>query len=255
MPIFEYEDAISSREMIEDELHRFAIANNLEDVFCCYDISSLSAISKLDRKQSIANRIKLRKKIFFSSAKGRNYFKLVILDRLIKDDDFKKRFEEKLYKRDEVRECWCAYDKKHPRSSDLVKQHDYFGYEKKFELVIPCQINNNFFVRFIIMINDHSLNEKDVIEKFRPGLLELNRRITGGFINEINPILDYQYVKPKSIKVLECLAKGQSREDAAAELHLTVRGVDYHIEILKNALSAHNIANLIYKASSLNLLR
>ncbi|WP_143026592.1 helix-turn-helix transcriptional regulator [Ferrimonas sediminum] len=255
MSSIDFDCKSAGRTIVEKRLKAFALENSLEDIFYSYDINIDAPISHAEEPRDLCKRFKKRKQVFFSSEKGRNYFKVMILDRLNTDSEFKSKFEKKLYKKDGANECKCVYDKRRHKKNLLTKKHDNFGYEKKFELIIACSESKYFFARFIIMTNDHNIDESYIVKKLKPSLLKLNKEIINYFKTLMNPICDYQHVKQNSLRVLECLAKGMNRDEIADELYLTVRGVDYHIELLKSSLVANNIANLIYKACALNLLK
>ncbi|WP_417585864.1 helix-turn-helix transcriptional regulator [Nitrincola sp.] len=242
------------RRQIESKLKSFALSNCLEDVFYSYDINFETPTTHTRELVDLCKRFKKRKQIFFSSNKGRKYFKLLILDRMDKESEFRGKFENKLYKKDKIASCICKYDKRSNPGGVIEKQHDFFSYEKKFEIIIPCEINKNFFARFVVMTNDHTFNELRVTKELKSGLVEVHNSIVNEFIRHINPLHDYQHVKQSSLRVLECLASGMNREEIAEKLHLTVRGVDYHIDLLKSSLISNNIANLVYKACTLKLL-
>ncbi|QIZ77274.1 helix-turn-helix transcriptional regulator [Ferrimonas lipolytica] len=252
---FEEDNPSINREEIEQALSDFASANGLTDLFYCYDICANTEINQNDDPDKLCNRFKKRARIFFSSENGRDYFKTVIIGYVLKDRHLRAKFEKKLFQRNYVRECVCAYDKLAGGASKTEELHENFGYQKKFELVMPCPRNSHFFARFIIMTSNHDMDEAGVLRELKPKLVELHKDFANQYISSINPVIDYQYIKANSLRVLESLAKGLSRKEAAEKLYLTVRGIDYHIELMKTALAAPNIPNAIYKACALSLIR
>jgi len=73
-------------------------------------------------------------------------------------------------------------------------------------------------------------------------------------VKELNPIANYKGISEKSIAVLKLIAAGKTLEDISQELHITTRGVCYHIDSLKEAFECTNRSHLVDKAHRLGLL-
>lgn len=74
------------------------------------------------------------------------------------------------------------------------------------------------------------------------------------FHNEINPYRQYNLFNKTAIKALKMAATGLHNHEISAQLDITVRGVEYHLESLRNKLSASNRANLVHIAHQLEII-
>ncbi len=62
------------------------------------------------------------------------------------------------------------------------------------------------------------------------------------------PVVNIPVLKPRTKKILGLTALGLSTSEISNILHISNRGVDYHIEIAKQALKARNKADLTLRA-------
>ncbi|WP_299790684.1 response regulator transcription factor [uncultured Shewanella sp.] len=74
------------------------------------------------------------------------------------------------------------------------------------------------------------------------------------FHNEINPYRQNNLFNQTAIKALKMAATGLHNHEISQELHITVRGVEYHLESMRNKLSASNRANLVHIAHQLEII-
>ncbi|ABV35301.1 transcriptional regulator, LuxR family [Shewanella sediminis HAW-EB3] len=74
------------------------------------------------------------------------------------------------------------------------------------------------------------------------------------FHNEINPYRQNNLFNQTAIKALKMAATGLHNYEISQELHITVRGVEYHLESMRNKLSASNRANLVHIAHQLEII-
>ncbi|RPA63811.1 LuxR family transcriptional regulator [Shewanella frigidimarina] len=74
------------------------------------------------------------------------------------------------------------------------------------------------------------------------------------FHNEINPFRQCNLFNQTAIKALKMAATGLHNHEISQELHITVRGVEYHLESIRNKLSASNRANLVHIAHQLEII-
>jgi len=74
------------------------------------------------------------------------------------------------------------------------------------------------------------------------------------FHNEINPYRQSNLFNQTAIKALKMAATGLHNHEISQELHITVRGVEYHLESMRNKLSASNRANLVHIAHQLEII-
>lgn len=71
------------------------------------------------------------------------------------------------------------------------------------------------------------------------------------FINQILPYANLgksHKVKQKTKDIVRMLAFGLDRNEISELIHLTVRGVDYHLDTARAILGAKNRSSLVYKA-------
>lgn len=69
-----------------------------------------------------------------------------------------------------------------------------------------------------------------------------------------NILLDSGAINRKIFNIINLVADGISREDIAKKMHLSVRGVDYYIELSKQIFEAKNMSEMVYSASQYGLL-
>ncbi|GIU23133.1 helix-turn-helix transcriptional regulator [Shewanella schlegeliana] len=74
------------------------------------------------------------------------------------------------------------------------------------------------------------------------------------FHNEINPYRQYDLFNQTAIRALKMAATGLHNREISEQLDITVRGVEYHLESLRNKLSASNRANLVHIAHQLEII-
>jgi len=81
-----------------------------------------------------------------------------------------------------------------------------------------------------------------------------HQRFISENITLLNPWVNTGAVSAKSVNILQMLANGFSPVEIAEEQHLTRRGVDYHLELLRINLNANGRNHLLAKSCYLNLL-
>lgn len=74
------------------------------------------------------------------------------------------------------------------------------------------------------------------------------------FHNEINPYRQYDLFNQTAIRALKMAAIGLHNREISEQLDITVRGVEYHLESLRNKLSASNRTNLVHIAHQLEII-
>lgn len=74
------------------------------------------------------------------------------------------------------------------------------------------------------------------------------------FHEQINPYRQYKLFNQTAIKALKMAATGLHNHEISQKLHITVRGVEYHLESMRNKLSASNRANLVHVAHQLEII-
>jgi len=81
-----------------------------------------------------------------------------------------------------------------------------------------------------------------------------HRRFVSENMTLLNPWVNTGAVSAKSVNILQMLANGFSPIDIAEEQHLTRRGVDYHLDLLRINLNANSRNHLLAKSCYLNIL-
>ena len=72
--------------------------------------------------------------------------------------------------------------------------------------------------------------------------------------DELIPYLPSNLFNQTAIKALKMAAIVLHNHEISAQLHITVRGVEYHLESMRNKLSASNRANLVHIAHQLEII-
>jgi len=121
---------------------------------------------------------------------------------------------------------------------------------------VSCPVSPQLAGRFNLILSrseevDELLERIGEVEGY---LVRLQTQIALHHGAEINPLVDYNIVSPISAYILGHLANGLDREEISSQLSLTLRGVDYHLSVLKQTLNARNMAQLVHEAGKLRLL-
>ncbi|WP_076411896.1 response regulator transcription factor [Shewanella sp. UCD-KL12] len=72
--------------------------------------------------------------------------------------------------------------------------------------------------------------------------------------HQLNPYRQATLFNQTAIKALKMVARGLQNSEISEELHITIRGVEYHLETMRNKLSASNRANLVHIAHQLEII-
>ncbi|WP_299788634.1 hypothetical protein [uncultured Shewanella sp.] len=123
-------------------------------------------------------------------------------------------------------------------------------------ITVPCRFSPELSGRFMLLLESQQQLEalQEHLEDIENHLTELQMKIVINYGDKINPLVDYNIVTPVSALILNYLAAGEDREEVSQKLKLTMRGVDYHIGLLKQVLGARTIAQLIYRAGQCRLV-
>ncbi|RTR27219.1 response regulator transcription factor [Shewanella atlantica] len=103
------------------------------------------------------------------------------------------------------------------------------------------------------LLSKHSFDELD-LTGLEPTLKHAQMSLFEHFHNEINPYRQNNLFNQTAIKALKMAATGLHNHEISQELHITVRGVEYHLESMRNKLSASNRANLVHIAHQLEII-
>ncbi|WP_028111187.1 helix-turn-helix transcriptional regulator [Ferrimonas kyonanensis] len=85
------------------------------------------------------------------------------------------------------------------------------------------------------------------LSRLQLSMLEQNKQ-------QFNPFRQLGAFNPTSLRVLELVAQGLPTKAIAKQIHLSERGVDYHLEALKQKLGANNRVHLIHLAHQFDLV-
>lgn len=110
------------------------------------------------------------------------------------------------------------------------------------------------FVGLFGMFSD-ALNQEELLNylednKISEYLELIHFYMTHKYPSLTNPSSYNGTIKPKTQKVIELTAMGFNVSQISSLLHLTERGVSYHLDLAKEALGAKNKMELIYKATN-----
>ncbi|TKB48707.1 helix-turn-helix transcriptional regulator [Ferrimonas sediminicola] len=135
-----------------------------------------------------------------------------------------------------------------PQATRLFHNH---GVCEVLSWPLPCFGQSAWSGRFTLLSDRTApLGEPPQLEQtLRLGqalLLESHRHL-------FNPYRHSRLFNPTAIEVLKMAASGFHNHEIADRLHITVRGVEYHMESLRKKLGAANRANLIHIAHQLEL--
>ena len=90
---------------------------------------------------------------------------------------------------------------------------------------------------------------------FRNEIRHLYLELMDQFEDHLNPYyLDKSCIHPKAIQALQLLAEGHSTKVISGKLHLTEKGVEYHLKSMRDRLDARNRTHLVSQAHRYGLL-
>ncbi|USD35911.1 hypothetical protein [Ferrimonas sp. SCSIO 43195] len=135
-------------------------------------------------------------------------------------------------------------------SPRLKRQLSGLGVASMVTVSVPCVLTSRFCGRFTLMLQGpvQVAYLQTHYEQVKRQLQSEQLAIAADHGIDINPLLDYNIVNPVSACVLDSLAQGEDRGQVSRQLNLTLRGVDYHIGILKEVFQARTIAQLMAQA-------
>ncbi|QFU24539.1 helix-turn-helix transcriptional regulator [Shewanella eurypsychrophilus] len=106
--------------------------------------------------------------------------------------------------------------------------------------------------RFTLLSKERELNF-DLVD-LDTSLKQLQTVLFEHYHQELNPYRQVSLFNQTAIKALKMVAKGLQNSEISEELHITIRGVEYHLESMRNKLSASNRANLVHIAHQLEII-
>ncbi|MBR9727940.1 helix-turn-helix transcriptional regulator [Shewanella intestini] len=159
---------------------------------------------------------------------------------------------------------YCNTFKMSAKSLSLSKQNtSKFVFRKSFSSLgtnvlsidIPLLIAERISVRFIFL-SSHSFNQ-ELIEQSdfaQAKLLNCALFLNNKYSLISNMLLDCGMLNPKLLNIISMVANGTSRDDISEIMNLSVRGVDYYIDMAKQIFDAKTMPELVYIASQYGLI-
>ncbi|SDI86583.1 hypothetical protein SAMN04488540_103311 [Ferrimonas sediminum] len=224
----------------------------LRDRFGCADLCYYYDLTSLDQwsvgsleKAKLIKKMTKRRNLFTSSGAARKLWQDQSRCYHSAEEDLQAMF-------DQPSHHWNLG----PSQSPLRKSLYRHGYQHKLTLSFPCPLTTAMTGRFTLLFANSGEYQRaqDCQEALKTELQMTNLRLSLDYSRDINPLVDYNIISPVSSYVLRLLANGHSRETMAQTMNLTLRGIDYHIGVLKQSLQASNIANLIDRGNKVRLL-
>lgn len=233
------------REDIADRLTLFCNKYQISDIAYCIDlVDHKHRFSHYSSKNIVHQKVAGRKHIYASSPNALTFWRCWGNRWIIKD----KNFEQVL-----VNDChlWEYDDDVKGKSSPLIDMMK-FGYQHRLTFTIPCPFSPEMIGRFSLLLDNDTIKDEllNVSSTLMEELEYLHMKIASVHGKVINPLVDFNIVKPVSRNILSLLSNGHSRAEIADSCHLTERGIDYHIDVLKETLAARNMAHLIKLANT-----
>lgn len=220
---------------------------SVRDVCYCYDISPNSRFGDMFDKHVTIKRFHERERLYASSNEAYWFWKAKMGLLLYNSKDFVKtiaktpvlRWDDLVMPKRVERLCTsCAI-------------------ENMLTISIKCSIFNGLCGRFTIILDEKGKADQlqKEVEMIHAYLTQVQQEIIIKYSNIINPLIDYNILTTVSSGVLELVAKGFAREDISKKLFISHRGVDYHVNALKQVFGAKSLANLVYLATQSGVIR
>ncbi|WP_194945035.1 helix-turn-helix transcriptional regulator [Shewanella sp. TC10] len=133
-------------------------------------------------------------------------------------------------------------------SYGLAKNALFSEYEINSEYSLYVQLPGDKFVGHFIF---HSkLNNIDLNTLLSQKFVKKNLELTHFYLSRtypsiINPYVNDGKIKKRTLSVLEQVARGANRHETANTLFMSSRGVDYHLEKIRENFKAKNNSDLI----------
>ncbi|WP_100143273.1 response regulator transcription factor [Shewanella carassii] len=125
------------------------------------------------------------------------------------------------------------------------------GYDTVLSFPVPSYANPTWFGRFMLLGSGHPDPEP---ERLQQTLILAQSLLFEHDRQRFNPFLQSRIFKANARKVLRMAATGLQNHEISDRLHISVRGVEYHMESMRKKLGASNRANLIHLAHQFELI-
>jgi DNA-binding CsgD family transcriptional regulator len=106
--------------------------------------------------------------------------------------------------------------------------------------------------RFTLLSKDEDLHPN--LANLDTSLKQVQSTLFEHFHYDLNPYRQTTLFNQTALKALKMVASGLQNAEISEELHITIRGVEYHLESMRNKLSASNRANLVHIAHQLEII-
>ena len=106
--------------------------------------------------------------------------------------------------------------------------------------------------RFTLLSKEENLQPN--LANLELSLKQVQSTLFEHFHHELNPYRQTLLFNQTALQALKMVALGLQNAEISEELHITIRGVEYHLESMRNKLSATNRANLVHIAHQLEII-
>lgn len=106
--------------------------------------------------------------------------------------------------------------------------------------------------RFTLLSKEEDLHPK--LANLETSLKQVQSTLFEHLHHELNPYRQVSLFNQTALKALKMVASGLQNAEISEELHITIRGVEYHLESMRNKLSASNRANMVHIAHQLEII-
>lgn len=131
------------------------------------------------------------------------------------------------------------------------------GYQSRMGWTFPVEQQRPWMGVYILALDTCQADTQLTLIKRGQELSRLLKEFQDKFIEnhseKLNPWVNQKWVNQKGIAIIQMLAQGASTDEIGQSLNLTKRGIDYHVEVLKEKFNAKNRAQLVSRAHDLGL--
>lgn len=140
-------------------------------------------------------------------------------------------------------------------SEPMLRALGHAGVQSLVTLTVRCPITPEFRGRFTLLIAAPQSEEYLLdLESITTALELAQRDLAIQLAKTINPLVDYKIVSPMSVYILKLMVTGHARSEISSQLRLSAGGINYHLNLLKQSLGSYTTAQLVYRATQLQLI-
>lgn len=128
--------------------------------------------------------------------------------------------------------------------------------QSRFSISVPCEHGHVAFLKLFLDIPETDLKAElsSRSDYWCDQLMPVMHDLTVKHIEQINPLANFNVLSPTCIKILQMVADGDSSQEISQKLHLTERGINYHLDRARVVVGAKNRIHLISLAHRLGVL-